>query len=67
MNPICDYKTNWKMSSWDQDTHLTYTNANIGIQGDSSGSVCASFHATQSNNDNLIFSFGSSNTTQDIS
>lgn len=55
----------WKMPSSDQGTNFTYANANTRISGDMSRSVCASFRASHSNNENIIFSFGSSDTSCD--
>jgi hypothetical protein len=49
----------------DQGTYFTYPNGNTRIIGDVSRSVCASFRASQSNDENIIFSIGSFDTTCD--
>ena len=48
------------MPTADQGTNLTYSNANTLISGDLSRSGCATFRASTSNVDNIIFSIGSS-------
>ena len=53
----------WEMPSSDQGTYLTYPNGNTHIIGDISRSVCASFRADKSNDNNIIFSIGSFDTT----
>jgi hypothetical protein len=53
----------WKMPESDQGTNFTYPNANRRIHGDISRSVCATFRASDSNDDNIIYSIGSFGTT----
>ena len=53
------------MPSSDLGTNFTYRNVNTRISGDVSRSVCASFRASHVNDENIIFSIGSSNTTCD--
>lgn len=49
----------------DQGTYFTYPNGNTRIFDDVSRSACASFRANEVNDDNIIFSIGSFDTTCD--
>lgn len=53
------------MPAADEGTYFTYPNGNTRIFGDVSRSVCASFRANKSNDENIIFSIGSFETTCD--
>jgi hypothetical protein len=51
------------MPTSDSGAHITYSNANTRIEGDNSRSVCVLFRANGSNNENILVSIGSSDTT----
>lgn len=61
LEPVCT--PFWQMPSSDQGTNLTYKGANTQISGDDSRSACVVFRASSVNQDNIIFSIGSTLTT----